>query len=263
MSRYKFIIATALVIAIFQGNGYASDDRWFFTANEIADAHRYQQQFGARLRHPLRPQDCSYGHKEFSATYQGKQFAAPCRFIAETLRQLRELLESGVAKYLFPLDVGHAEFGVPLEVWNGKYARLPREDVLPALLHEPTLVAIYQTAQHVAPVPRNTNSGKDVWGERRNAIGFYDGRRTELLPRPLDDAFPCKPEGFHWSGGVTLLAHYLGELQLIVDETVVVFDMSFDDDRAAAPTQSAVFSSPSRVYYSAVQEELDYLRIDR
>jgi hypothetical protein len=240
MSGYKLLIATALVIAAFKGQAYSGDDPWFFAANEIANAHHYQQQFGARLRHPLKPEECSYGQKEFSASYQGKQFAAPCRFIADTIRQLRELLESGVAKYLFPLDVGHADFGVPLDVWNNKYDKLPREDILPALLHEPTLVAVYQTAQHLAPVTSKTNSGTSVWGQRRSVIGFYDGRRTEVLPPRSDGALAYKPEGFQWLGGLTLMSHHLGELQFIADETVVMFDMSFDDDRAAVPTHNAV-----------------------
>ena len=240
MSRYKLLIATVLVIAVCKERAYSGDDPWFFAPKEITKAHHYQQQFGARLRHPLRPKQCSYGQKEFSASYQGKQFTAPCRFIAETIRQLRELLESGVAKYLFPLDVGHADFGVPLDVWNNKYDKLPREDILPALLHEPTLVAVYQTAQHLVPVTDKTTSGTSVWGQRRSVIGFYDGRRTEVLPPRSDGALAYKPEGFHWLGGLTLMSHHLGELQFIADETVVMFDMSFDDDRAEVPTHSAV-----------------------
>jgi hypothetical protein len=240
MFGQKVVIAVAMVLAVCEGSSHAGDDPWFFTANEIAKTHKYQQQFGARLRNPLKPEECWYGRTEFSASYQGKQFAAPCRFIAETIRQLSELLESGVAKYLFPLDVGHADFGVPLDVWENKYAKLPREDILPALLHEPTLVAVYHTAQHLVPLVNKTNSGTSVWGQRRTAVGFYDGRRTEALAPRSDGALAHKPDGFHWLGGLTLMSHYLGELQFIADGTVVMFDMSFDDDRAAAPTESAV-----------------------
>jgi len=53
--------------AVFKGQAYSGDDPWFFTPYEIANTHRYQQQLGARLRHPLNPEDCSYGQKEFSA----------------------------------------------------------------------------------------------------------------------------------------------------------------------------------------------------
>jgi hypothetical protein len=41
-------------------------------------------------------------------------------------------------------------------------------------------------------------------------------------------------------GGLTLMSHYLGELQFIADETVVMFDMSFDDDRAEGSNHSVV-----------------------
>jgi hypothetical protein len=240
MSGHKLLIATALVTAVFTGPAYSGDDSWFFAPNEIANAHRYQQQFGARLRHPLKPEDCSYGQTEFPASYQGKPFAAPCRFIAETIRQLRELLESGAARYLFPLDVDHADFGVPLDVWNNKYDKLPRENIFPALLHEPTLIAVYHTAQHLFPVVSKPNSGTSIWGQRRTVIGFYDGRRTEVLQPRSDGTVAYKPEGFHWLGGLTLMSHYLGELQFIADETVVMFDMSFDDDRAEGSNHSVV-----------------------
>ena len=240
MSGNKLLMATAFVIAVFSGQADSGDDPWFFGPNEIANAHSYQQQFGARLRHPLKPEDCSYGQKEFSASYQGKQFAAPCRFVAETIRQLRELMESGAAKYLFPLDVGHADFGVPLEIWNKKYDKRSRDEVLPALLREPTLVAVYNTAQHLGPVAGKNNSETSVWGQKRSVMGYYDGRRTRVLSPLSDGTLTYKPEGFHWLGGFTLLSHHLGELEFIVDETVVMFDMSFDDDRAAAPSDSAV-----------------------
>src|SRR6266540_620235 len=135
MFGQKVVIAITVVLAVCKGSSYAGDDPWFFTASEIAKTYKYQQQFGARLGNPLKPEDCSYGQTEFPASYQGKPFAAPCRFIAETIRQLRELLESGAARYLFPLDVDHADFGVLLDVWNNKYDKLPRENIFPALLH--------------------------------------------------------------------------------------------------------------------------------
>ena len=98
----KFFMSMALVFIVFVGQSSADDNPWFFSADAVAVAHRYQRQFGTRLRNPLDPKDCLYGQKEFAASYGGKRFLAPCRFAAETTRQLKELLESGVAKYLFP-----------------------------------------------------------------------------------------------------------------------------------------------------------------
>ena len=94
MFKVRSFMTAAFVLAALFGQSFAKDDRWFFTANEIADAYRYQQQFGARLRNPLEAQTCFEGKKDFAASYQRKRFVAPCRFVGETIRQLRELLES-------------------------------------------------------------------------------------------------------------------------------------------------------------------------
>jgi len=236
----KVITAVALAVGFFEGTSYAGGDPWFFTAAEIARTYEYQQQFGARLSNPLKREQCLYGRNEVTASVQGREFVLPCRFITETIRQLREMLESGVAKYLFPLDVDQAVLGVPLEVWNKKYAKLSRQDVLPALLHEPTLVAVYHPAQHLTPVTNQTSPATGIWGLRRTVIGYYNGQTTQVLPPRSDGALAYKPEGFHWLGGLTLMAHHLGELQFINGESVVTFDMSFDDDRAAAPPKGAV-----------------------
>src|SRR4029434_11005309 len=99
MLKLKSFISVAFVLAVFSEPSFAKDDMWFFTANEIANAYRYQQQFGARLRHPLEPQACFQGKKEFAASYQGRKFAAPCQFIGDTIRKVRGLLESAAAMY--------------------------------------------------------------------------------------------------------------------------------------------------------------------
>lgn len=49
-----------------------------------------------------------------------------------------------------------------------------------------------------------------------------------------------QPGGLVRFGGFTMMAHQLGELVFLAGETVVVFDMSFDNDRAATDVPSAV-----------------------
>ena len=137
MFNLKSLVSVTFVLAGWFGQSFAKDDLWFFTAKEIADAYRYQQQFGARLHNPLAPEACWHGQMEFAASSQGRRFAAPCRFISETTRQLRELLESGAAKYLFPLDVAYADLAVPADIHEGKYQQLSSAEMLPALLREP------------------------------------------------------------------------------------------------------------------------------
>ena len=236
----KFFLAIAALVFVLNGHAYSGDDPWFYTTDEIAIAYKYQEQFGARLRHPLKPEECWYRQKEFIASYRGRQFAAPCRFISETIRQLKELRESGAAKYFFPLDVDHAHLSVPMEVWESKYSKMRPDEVLPVLLREPSLAAIYHTAQHLNSGPVHTGFATEVWGQKRTVLGFYDGRPNESLAQRSDGSLNHAPMEYQWIEGFTVLAHVLGELQMVVGSSVVMFDLSFDDDRAAAPTTAAV-----------------------
>lgn len=240
MLKLRSFISVAFVLAASFGQSFAKDDRWFFTANEIANAYRYQQQFGARLRNPLETQTCLQGKKDFAASYQGRLFVAPCRFVGETIRQLRELLESGAAKYLFPLDVDSADLAVPADVYASRYKQLPREEILPALLREPTLVAIYQTAVHLNPEVSNKGPGMSVWSKKPTVVGFYDGRPNQVLSPRSDGGVDYEREGLVRLGSFTMMSHFLGELTFMANDTVVTFDLSFDNDRAAAPTTDVV-----------------------
>jgi hypothetical protein len=233
----------ALLLTASFGQSFARDDRWFFTAAEITNAYRYQQHFGARLRNPLEPQTCFQGKTEFSASYQGRRLSVPCRFVDETMRQLKELLSSGAARYLFPLDVDAADLALPADVYASKYAHLPREEILPALLREPRLVAIYQTAVHLDPGDRGPASS--VWGKARTVAGFYDGRRNGVLSRRSDGGVDYESEGLVRIGGFSMMGHFLGELTFVANDTVITFDLSFDNDRAAAPMTDVVTVRPA------------------
>jgi hypothetical protein len=232
MIKSKLIVAFLLAASL--GECFAGDDSWFFTADEIGNAYRYQQQFGARLRNPLEPQACLQGKKDFRASYRGSGFIAPCRFVDETIRQLRELLESGAAKYLFPLDVDSADLAVPVEVYVSKYRELASAEVLPALLRDPELVAIYRTAMHLNPEPRDEDSGMKAWSTKGTVIGFYDGRQNQFLQRSSDASVDFA--GLVRLGEIRIMGHFLGELTLVANNTSISFDLSFDDDRAAAST---------------------------
>jgi hypothetical protein len=235
----KVVIAFAVILAVGAGRSHAGDDPWFSTANEIAHAYKYQVQFGARLRNPLKPEPCVYGQKDFPASYRGRQFAVPCRFVLETTRQLKELLASGAAKFLFPLDLDHGDFGVPAEVWEAKYKMLPAEDALPKLLHDPQLMTVYHTGVHSHPDLTHRDSAANNAGQKITVVGFYNGRPNQVLAKRSNKEFYYEPEGLVRLGGFTMMAHQLGELVLLAGETIVVFDMSFDNDRAASHAPSA------------------------
>lgn len=232
MSVTKLFITGAVLLAVSRGQVYSGDGRWFFTGNEIAVAYRFQQHYGTRLRYPLKPEGCLYGQEEFIASFQGKQFPAPCRFVTETIRHLREALESEAAKYLFPLDLDYGRLGVPSELWKTKYRKLSGAEQLRALLREPSLVVLYRTAEHLEPQTGTRSPGGEKW-KKRSLLGFYNGQPMKILSRGSDEALAAGLEGYTWSNDFKILAHYLGELQLVSDGAVVTFDISFDDDRAA------------------------------
>ena len=240
MFKLRSLVGLGFVLAVFVGQAFAKDDGWFFTDNEIANAYRYQLQFGARLRSPLEPRACLYHQREFLASYQGRQFAAPCRFIDETVRQLKELLESGAAKYLFPLDVDYADLAVPADVYRRKYKHLAKDEILPSLLREPTLVAIYHTAVHLDQQISKERSEMSVWGTNRAFAGFYNGQTSQILARSADGDVSDELQGLVRLGSINMMAHFLGELVFVAAENVVTFDLSFDNDRAAAPNADIV-----------------------
>ena len=98
---------------------------------------------------------------------------------------LRKLVDQGAAKFLFPLDADHAHLGVPMSSWKKKYQHLSAEEVVPALLRDPGLVALYHTAEHLRVTDRKTgevNSEAKSWLDKRNVLGHFDGRPIEILP---------------------------------------------------------------------------------
>ena len=95
------------------------------------------------------------------------------------------MLAVGAAKYLFPLDADHADLGIPAELWTSKYSKLPSEQIWLTLLREPRLIALYHTAEHLDisdPKTGKVNNEARAWKEKRNVLGFFDGRPIEILP---------------------------------------------------------------------------------
>ncbi len=247
MLRIRGLTSAFFILAAFSGPAFAgADDPWFFSAAEIASAYRYQHQFGARLRDPLDPQACFRGGEEFRALYQGREFTAPCRFVSETVRQLRELLDSGAAKYLFPLDVGGADLAVPAELYTGKYKSLPKEEILPALLRDPALVAVYHSAAHLNPETA-ARAADGTQNQRRAVAGFFDGRPNRTLALGADGRIDYDSQKLTRVGALNLMAHFLGEISFVAKDGVVTLDLSFESDRGAAhPANVAAVRPPAR-----------------
>lgn len=231
----RSIALIALLLTLNAARARAGEDPWFFSPEAIAAAHRYQRQFGARLHNPADPRECYYGRDRFIAVYHGKSVTLPCAFINATKRQLNQLLGSGAARYLFPLDVGEARLAIPADVYAGKYDGLNIEEILPRLLSEPTLVAIYRNQTHALAMNKYSNAaGKTL------VVGYYDGRPNRSLPQ--EQSVP----GFVELGTIYLMEHFLGELTIMSEQRVVTFDLSFESDKSVAPTTALPVGTAAR-----------------
>ena len=175
------------------------------------------------------------GKNDFIASFQGKEFSAPCRFITETTRHLKFILEQGAAKYLFPLDADHAHLTIPKELLVRKYSKLTGNELLSQLLREPKLVALYHTAENVAgPDPKTGKENRlsKEWRAKRNVMGLFDGSALKILSPRRDGSSQDGPEDFENVGMVHFLAHRLGEMAMSANGRGIAFDLSFDEDFA-------------------------------
>lgn len=228
------ILLTSLKLLIANASLVWAEPRhkpWEFTAQEIEVAYRYQQNYGKSLRQPLNAAGCLFGVKSFSAVFYGKRQRLPCHFITETLRHLQEILQAGAARYLFPLDLNHAHLAVPKTSWREKYSKLPSATIIPAMLHDPQLVALYHSAEHLkAPDPQadRINPAVNAWREKRNILGFYDGRPIKILPPRPDGAGVSVPKRYWSYGGFEFLSSRSARLAVILKNRAVTVDIRLE-----------------------------------
>ncbi len=235
MSPHKFFFAIAALLVFSGGQTHAGDDPWYYTAKEMEIAYKYQQDAGERLGHPLNPEPCLLGKQEFVASYHGKQFSAPCRFITETIRHLKEILGQGAARYLFGLDVDRAYLAVPEELWEKKYSKLPAGEILPAMLREPSLAAMYHPAGHLLISDSKTDRLDPIvpiWNGKNDVVAFYDGSPVMVLLPDANGFRHGDPAHYTTRATVYFLANRLGEVLMTVDAKTFIFDISFDDEAA-------------------------------
>jgi len=234
------------VAAVDDDDRYSS---WFFTSEEVAAAYQYQQNYGERLRFPLRAGPCLFRGGEFATSYRRNPLAVSCRFVLEVTRHMKEMLDAGAAKFLFPLDADHAHLGVPMEVWNNKYKNLPVEQIFPAILREPGLVALYHTAEHLRVTDRKTgavNAEAKAWQEKRNVLGYFDGRPIKILKPDPKGSGVAMPEDYYSYGGFSFLASPRGELYLTSGLNMITFDIAFDANAFDDAEEQHAFSAERR-----------------
>jgi hypothetical protein len=189
----------------------------------------YQAPSGKRLSRPLNPAACYRGASEFVASWQGKKFLAPCRFINETIAHLRAVSELGASKRIFPLHTDHVHLAVPAELWQEKYDRFPQDQILAAVLWESRLVAVYHATDALTLVHSKGAGAEPKKSEaynNRQVLGYYDGRGIEILPNHAN-ALAQRYRSVAW---FYFLPRGLDDLVGFSPNEAVTFDISFDHD---------------------------------
>jgi hypothetical protein len=228
-----FVAAIDLIV-VTGALGDGIFNKWFFTAESIEAAYRYQEDYGERLRNPLRAKECLFGSAEFVASYRGGEFTVPCRFVTETVRHFKEMIVAGAARYLFPLDANHGHLGIPIATWE-KYKYLPPDRVMQKILRDPSLIVLYHTAEHVQiPDARDDALHGDVksWIDKRNVLGFFNGRPNKILTPDPRGYGVAMPDGYWPYSGFEFLASPMGELFAFVANKTITFDIALEDDNA-------------------------------
>jgi len=238
MNKFLIRYLTVLVVLLFISTGHAAcrSNPSSPTANQTEIASGYRNQFGQPLSRHLKAVDCFSGRTEFVASVHGKTFLAPCRFITETTRHLKEISESEGGNSVSRLYADHGHLAVTSELWEQKYRKLPNDQILPVMLRDPSLVAIYHGACSLPIVERKTAGGTPKakeWDKKRSVLGFYDGRAMENLPSLKHGAGLDQAQHYSLFTWFFISPHPFGELSFSVKGKSMAFDISFDDDVAA------------------------------
>lgn len=238
MNMFFILYLTVLVVLLPISAGYAAcrSNPSSLTANQTEIASGYREQFGQPLFRDLKAVDCFSGRTEFVASVHGKTFLAPCRFITETTRHLKEISESEGGNSVSRLYADHGHLAVTSELWEEKYRKLPNDEILPVLLRNPSWVAIYHAACRIPFADRKTAGVTPVtteWEKKRQVLGFYDGRAMENLPLIKRGSGLDQPQHYILFTWFYISTHPFGELAFPVKGTSMAFDISFEDDVAA------------------------------
>ena len=230
MLRVLCLVASLCLPGIFGGGASAAGDDWLTASATIAPG-RNDAQPSRRLFRPLNPGACASGSSEFVASWQGKQFLAPCRFIHETISHLRAASETGATGSIFPLRTDHVHLAVPSELWQEKYSRLPKDEILPAVLRESRLVAVYHASEALMVADSKGSGAQPNYKQpyhHRQVLGYYDGRAIEILPAQTN-ALAQRYRSVAW---FYFLPRRPDEVAAFSLGEAVTFDISFDRDFA-------------------------------
>jgi hypothetical protein len=235
--QYLTIVAVLLPFITAQANCRSDPRSAGAIGTEVASGHRPQSGIESPRANLI---DCFSGETEFVAIAQGMRFLAPCRFVKQTTEHLKKILKSEGAKQPFALDVDHAHLAVTAETWDGKYRNMHRDEILPVLLRDTSLVAIYHSVCHT-PIADRKNAGTTG----PTFVGFYDGRSIQQLPSRKAGSDPAHAQYYRTFAWFYASMNKSGELVLSAKGKSAGIDIFFDDEDPPVPVPDIVNVSTS------------------
>ncbi|MGH7887165.1 MAG: hypothetical protein ACREPG_04830 [Candidatus Binatia bacterium] len=116
-----------------------------------------------------------------------------------------------------------------------------RDEILPVLLRDTSLVAIYHSACQTPIADRKTaGTTAPELSKKRNFVGFYDGRKMENLPSPKADSDPTQRRNYQTFAWFSISANQSGELAFSANKNSAAIDIFLDDEYPAAPVANIV-----------------------
>ena len=207
-------------------------DGWFYTLNQIAELYEIEYNEGKRLSNYIK-----YHNGNLITGCNGETLVIPELFIQRTLRQLKKLLDKGLAKYLFRLDSFHSHPFVTDQDFDKEYKGLSSIEMAEKYVIDTSLGTLFHNAEHLAlRSPPHTGPIDPEAQEliaKRNAIGWYDGRETEVLSPQKEDLVGSGksntaiiPKGYRGVGSIVYKATQNGEFSIRHDSKEIHLDIS-------------------------------------
>jgi hypothetical protein len=207
-------------------------DGWFYTLNQMKELYEIEYNEGKRLSNFIKLED-----EDYIAECNGESFIVPNSFIDTTLRQLKELLDSGLVKYLFRLDSFHSHPFVTEQNFEKEYLGLSYIEMAEKFVNDTSLGSLFHNAEHLAlRAPPHTGPIDPEAQElisKRNVIGWYDGRGIEVVFPPKKKLVGSGksntaiiPKGYRGVGSIIYKATRNGELSITHDNNKIQIDIS-------------------------------------
>jgi len=205
---------------------------WFYTLKQMAELYDIEYDEGKRLSNIIKTKGGDY-----FVECNGESFVIPKPFIETTLKQLKELLDLGLVKYLFRLDSFHSHPFVTEQSFEKEYQELNYKEMAKKFVNETSLGALFHNAEHLAlrspPLTGPIDPEAQELISKRNVIGWYDGKELEIIfPQKEDLVGSGKsntakiPEGYRKVGSIVYKATRNGAFSINHNKKEIHLDIS-------------------------------------